>query len=267
MERPMPPREADNFSYIDISRPVNGPGVVKLLNVARHMGNTIFGTDESSVYARPAGYDEDALINGLDTLGAEADEYPEILKIEGIGTPRLEVYNEDDLRLTLLHRRLPLDLNGTSQLRTAGRKLARMEETHSRAKDRTSHMHDVLSRIGYQYDVPQQEEVPILFTGYALNPDPDFADKGFELALIPSPADMVTHMNVAHIYACYAGLARISRKAAYPNSGAVPLNVPFARLPMDGTPEELERFMKVLDDLLPVRGVMGEIRRQPTIVN
>ncbi|MEO5628058.1 MAG: hypothetical protein ABIQ89_04210 [Candidatus Saccharimonadales bacterium] len=263
----MPLREADNFSSIDISRPVTGPGVVKLLNVARHTGNIIFGTDESSVYTGLGETDTDAQINGFDTPNDETGEYPEILKIEGIGTPRLQVYNEDDLRLTLLHRRLPLDLNGTSQLRTAGRKLTRVDEDGSKSKDRTTALQDILARIGYQYDVPRQDEVPIKFTGYTINPDPDFANKGMELALVPSPADMVTHMNVAHMYECYRGLGRISRKAVYPNDGAKPLNVPFLRLPKDSLPEELERFMKVLDDQLPIRGVMGEIPRQPTVVN
>src|SRR5680860_1447825 len=124
-------REIDDFSYIDVSRPVVGPDIAKFLNITRHTGDMVFGTDQSSIIVEPSLANEDALINGFDAVDEEmpADaEYPEILRIEGIGAPRLDTYNLEDLRLTLLHRRLPLDLNGTSRLRSAGRKLARIEE-------------------------------------------------------------------------------------------------------------------------------------------
>ncbi|MEI7682719.1 MAG: hypothetical protein WCJ24_00220 [Candidatus Saccharibacteria bacterium] len=268
----MPVRDEKDFSYIDMSRAVEGPGIIKFLGAVDYHSREIFGNDQSGIVVIPGHLDEDARINSSneDYLSSE-------LEIKTVGSPRFKVYDAEDIRFTLLHRRQPKELNKTSRLLWAGRRTTRIQEQTYHPIDvdtdqaplfKTSPLYEALVRIGLQYDVPSQDNVPIKFSAITLNPDSDFGDKGIELALIPSPDDKVTRMLVDQIQLCYTALKQKSKWAVYPNNGPLPLTVPFARLPRDVTESEIKQFIKVMDEnLLPVRGVLSVINPRPTIHN
>lgn len=259
-------RDEENFAYIDMSRPVSG--IDHFLASVRVRGQRVFGSETTGIITEPNEFDADAEVNGI-----EDDEFgPPILKIDTIGIPRLKTYDTDDIRLTLLHRRRLLTLNGTSRFDQAGRHVTRYEERVYKPIDptddtRTSSLYQDLFRIGLKYDIPSQDAVEMSFSAISLNPDPDFDSKGIEIALVPAPAERATLMLAEQIGACFRSLAGESMSAAYPTSGPVALNVPFARLPRETNPEELGQFMKVIDDMLPLRGILGAIRPRPTVHN
>lgn len=215
------------------------------------------------------------------------------------GPPRLKVYDSDDLRVTLLKRRAPVQMNYYGKFAHAeGRLLRKDDMVHKPLKVggtkevpeimsngekryhdeeghvyRTSPIWDLLVQAGLHYDVMPDEKRPLVCQGLTSQIDPSTGN--IELALIPAIESPVTKMLLNHARACVRGLVMIpSQKTAYPDSGPVSLDIPFASLPRDFYSEEAEAvYIKILNDELarrPVRLILGAIesrlqrgRRQP----
>ena len=94
----------EDFTYLEISRPITVGGT--FLDKVRHYGNDIFGSDYPGMITE-AGQFEDAEDS---SIASEEEFGPPILTIQGVASARLKVYDEKDLQITLLHRRVPPDM-------------------------------------------------------------------------------------------------------------------------------------------------------------
>ena len=209
------------------------------------------------------------------SIASEEEFGPPILTIQGVASARLKVYDEKDLQITLLHRRVPPDMRSSSFIWVAGRLLANGERIHRPIKKdgklippderdqplyRTSSLYEQLNRVGLEFDITPAEQtaLPVLIESFAPSNDSSIDEQGTELALVPSPSEAVTAMLIKQSRMCFRGLASWSKKAAYPTSQS-PLHIPFARMPADASFEEQRNFTKVINDLLPLHVIMGEI--------
>lgn len=253
----MPGQTREAFTSLEIYREVED-GADRFLDHVHDAGDQIYGNELRSVAAVPT-IEED------DEAGEEM-----LMSVRGIERPRLDVFRATDLRLEMLERSAPARLNYGSSFRTAAGKLIRSagykahrpikrspeEEEAREASRRRESLANKLYQIGLKFDVVDQKHLPLWFHAVGLPIDITQDNQGQEVALIPDPKDRVTMMLVEQSKMCLRGLGMLSAKAAYPTS-RTGLQIPFARLPLDASPEENSDFLKAVEEQLPVRLTLG----------
>ncbi len=250
-------QRSEDFSSLEIYRSVTA-GADHFLDHVSHAGARIFGFVVNSVVAEPQ-------LQETEDGGEEA-----IVAINGIWTPRLDVYRPANLRLALLSRSAPTRMNYANNFRRAvGRltdtadqeaykpiKRPMEDEDDLETQPRQKSLASKLDQIGLKYDVVDQQHLELPFHALDLPVDPPHEHLGQEVSLLPDPKKRETMMLVEQSVMCAHYLGMLSTKAAYPTS-PTSINLPFACLPVDAAPDETSEFLEAVEQLLPLRLALG----------
>jgi len=249
----------EDLTYAEIYRPVEqDERLATFLDRVRFSGDEVFGTRINTLVTEPA------VLEGEDGL-------PELVNtIQGVDSPRLEVYGSGQIRLPLLDRRIEPRLNYGGRFRWAvGRLLTKpgdtayrpvprsAEEERGRTEKRKRDSLDfIFEQIGLKYGIEDQHHLEIPIQALDIPVDPPLEHLGSEVQLVPDPKSKVTRMLVEHAGVCLRGLGRHSPKAANPYS-PTGLRIPFARMPSDATESEIEHFLGSVEENLPHKLALG----------
>ncbi len=241
------------FTTLEIYRPIFGAD--EFLAKVGHFSLNIYGITNEAIVTQPS---EEFFEDGNRTILLE--------DVIGVGFPRVKVARPDELKVTILERMIPKEMNYTSAFHMAARRLiARGEkvalpvkkEGEDAIKYRTSSLYESLDNIGHKYDIFDQNSVDIVCGGIQTDVSVEDTD-GTVLCLAFNPAKKSTKMLIEQSQRCQRGLAENSSKSAYP-AARMPISIPFATLPPDTTERQAEEFVELTSKLLPLRLVMKGI--------
>lgn len=257
---PLRPNSREDFTYLEIYRPVTG-GATEFLSEVNVIGSQVFGQKFN------------ALRTELVLEPDDAGHVEPTMATYPIGTAQITVYPEETLRLDLLDRRVPPQMNYASRFRWAASRLIKKPddapyrpivrdeiEARRRLDEKTRQsLAYRFEEIADEFGVDDLDHLEIPFRSLAIPVDPPLEHRGLELSLVPDPASPVTRMLVKQAGLCLRGLGLKSSKAAYPYS-PTQLGVPFVRLPQDSSRKKENHFIDAVTDLLPQRLVIGNFK-------
>lgn len=237
------PELRSRFTDFEIVRPVK-EDVDNFLPKANFIGQQVFGVE------RPA------------IVPVQYEDYTEHMPV---GTSRVNVYRLDDLVLGLLRRRALSSMRYEGTFNAAKRRIEESVErieypNDMRKRDRKNFhpklvgIHKRLDQIGIQHDVMPETDIELTMSTVRIIPNPDRLG-GRELALVPDPQDKMTVLLIEQAEACFSALVNHACKAVYPASSE-PIEVPFARMPVDATSNQIVDIVGRIDALLPVQLVL-----------
>lgn len=250
----MPAYHREAFTSLVIYRGVE-EGATHFLDHVREAGEQIFGYEVHSVTP-------EVCIDESDESGDST-----IMSIRGIPTPRLDLYKQRDLRLYLLDKYAPTRLNFSSKFRWAASKVINAADyiPHKRTKrsegeEAQRHGGSLARRfyqIGLQYDILDQKHLELNFNAVTQPVELIHDYLGQEVTLLPDATDRAFMMLLDQAKLCVRGLGMHSAKVGYPECRRA-LQLPFARMPLDATPEQRADFIKAVEERLPVRFILGD---------
>ena len=254
---PERPHSREDFTYLEIYRPVIG-GAGEFLDEVKSIGQEMYGSKFSGLRT------EVRLEQGED------GELEPVMSTVPVETSRALVYPETSLRLDLLDRRVPPQMNYASRFRWAASRLIKkpgdtvyrpIERSELEAKRRLNEktrqsLAYKFEEIADDFGIYDLEHLELPFKAIAIPVDPPLEHTGLELSLLPDPSSPVTRMLVQQAGLCLRGLGLKSSKAAFPYSPTT-LSVPFVRLPRDSSNINDERFIQEIQELLPLRLILG----------
>jgi hypothetical protein len=244
------------FTSLEIFRPISGAD--EFLAKVGHFALNIFGITNEAIVTQPS---EEVFEDDSRTVLLE--------DVIGVGFPRVKVARPDELKVTILERMIPKEMNFAGAFRLAATKLVEKGEKvalpvrkdgDETVKYRTSSLYESLDNIGHKYDIFDQNNVEIVCNGIQTDLSVENT-LGTVLSLTFNPAKKSTQMLIEQSQRCLRGLAENSTKAAYPTS-RMPISIPFATLPVDSTERQAEEFLNHVSGTLPIKLVMGGIESQ-----
>lgn len=182
----------------------------------------------------------------------------------------VKVYSENELKLELLDRRMPYELNPNfhnvaSKLFARNTRIYRPtnkpgEETEVPAYREKPLVH-AFDSIGHNYDEFDQENVKVYFNH--IQPVADIEHEGvLVVGLGLDPSKKSTHMLIDQSKESLRRLWSIKngRRTAYPYAPPQ-LSVPFAEIPLDTESEQMDKFFNEINKNLPLQLIMGGLRQ------
>lgn len=251
------PNTREDFTYLEIYRPVIG-GVSDFLDEVSLVGNEVFGQKFGGLRTEPK----------VEISEAGVEEV--VHNVKSIESPRLSVYPEGTMRMDLLDRRVPPQMNYASSFRyqasrlikkpgdTVYRPIERSEEEKKRRLEQSKResLAFRFEQIGSRYGIYDNEHLEVPLKGFDISVDPMLEHTGLELRLLPDPEAAVTRMLIEQAGVCLRSLGLKSAKAAFPYA-PTSLGIPFARLPEDSALREESIFLQEVNELFPLRVILG----------
>lgn len=247
--------QVPDYTGFELYRPViDGAG--RFLNKLRHVGGS-FG-DDGTTAIMDAYRLEDALLEG-------EEEYvpnPTHKILRTIGNPKFKEVNLEAMRMNLYSVYLPADAQyARLMLLKADDKLfpAPYPRPNAIRQHPRQGITAELRQAGLPYDIVNQEMINVWFNRADVRPS--LLDGQAELVLLPDPADPVTKMLHVQADICMHGIHNSSRRLRQliekEGNG---LAVPVAKLAQNMHPSERKEAVRLTEELLPLRMVLGGIK-------
>ena len=211
-------------------------GAAEFLAQALHWSREIFGDETQGIIRVPQ---------------VEAEESFAVDQIVSVGFPRCNIVDPDNLVLRMFDMWSPRQFNDAGRFRFAARRaVAVAEKVYSpiqkesdtgKEKFRTSSLYQALDSIGHEFDIFDQTDVPIRVAGVE-QVDMATGSKRIELGLGLHPTDRATTMLLRQSRMCLTALGMHSKRVAYPAT-TLHVDIPFASLPADTTPQDGNEFV------------------------
>lgn len=249
--------ERVDMDQLVIERPVFD--AEKLVAAARHIGQLVFGEDSAGLIDIPN-----------PQRSGELDI--QLSDIVAVSVPRVRVVDPEQLKLRMFELWAPRELNHDGRFRNAAGKLIRRAERvyspiikpgeEPGPKYRTSTLYAMFDRIGFDFGVFDQTDVPIRCEALG-NPVIPEDDERIHLSLLLHPTDNVSRMLNRQAKACLRGLGDISKRVTYPSAVSI-VHVPFCSLPADALQSDYDKFVEltteqVQDAQLRIGGVKPQV--------
>ncbi len=249
-----------DFTFLEIYRPVL-EGMSAFTGKAQFEGDRIFGSEARATITEPT-YEKDQ--SGVDEP---------VMAVLGVESPRLDVYGNGELRLPLVERRVPPQMNYGRKFSyalggvlkdpkdEAVRPVERNpEEKELRTEQRRRYsLASTFEQIGKEYGVFDQQQLTVTTRSLDISVDPPLEHLGFEVLLVPDPKSKVTQMLIKQAGVCIRGLGRYSSKVANPWS-PTGLRIPFARLPPNASHADVTHYIEAMEAHLPLNLVLGGLK-------
>ncbi|MCA9330024.1 hypothetical protein KDA11_05220 [Candidatus Saccharibacteria bacterium] len=226
-----------------ISRRVYGGR--KIVASAIEIGRHLFGD-------QPAGFIE------IPNLQQSAKFGMSVNTLTPVTLPSVKVVDPDELILKMFERSAPRNQNFNGKFNYATNKLISdtqsiyrsksREEDESGVRYRPSGLYETLTRIGLDYDVFDQSDIPIKIGGLINTSTDTKPDGATQLSLSLHPTHLMTKMIIQQADICRSGLARQSVKVGYPYAPHQ-IHIPLCTLPGDASLTQESEF---INQMLPL---------------
>lgn len=254
-------RTKEDLAYVEIYRPVES-GLESFIAGVRREAEPIFG------YEVPA-FSETPKIEG------EGEAAEPVMEIEPVQEPRLDVYQNGNVRLPMVDlravpqarvkfsnavRRL-LNNPGEGVADPRGQQPVTTEQQEKKNKTSPvgqSSLGDLFEKIGMKYGVEDQQHLDLALNWFDEPIDPFLSHLGVELVLLPDPSSDVTLMLKEQVEACMRGFGRKSSEIVNPYT-PLGLTVPILRRPKNSSPNQIGDLHDIIKSRLkvPLRVVLG----------
>ncbi len=220
-----------------------------------------------------AGYSAAAMhrISPVESLDGPIDDDA---SYERLGIPKVHVYPENGLRLTLFERHAPASIGlgsafakglarVSSPYRDTGRQPRHNPDDDSMALPERfeNPVHVRLKQAGLPLDIPETQHIKVRFESVQQVLNPMYEERGREYALVPecsAPETELLYSQATIITEAFASLG-YGDDIVYPEMRSA-LNVPFMRVPSDVAPSARHQLLqRVQRECLPFSPYLGEI--------
>ncbi len=252
----------ESVATLNFSRPVLKTESLPLFMVAvRTCGaaEDAFGIDLLGGKPRPEGV----------VLAADGTAYP-TEEHTGYEIPRLRVYQDDDLELSMVQWKAPTyrKVDYLSKFHNAARRI--MNNPQVMLPEYRSHPVDVeddekltsferlMAAVGHKYDVSDQTHIDVPCNDLLLPVDSVAGKNSREVYLLADTGSVIGQMLVEQAAWIEAALLTKNRELFNLRSPTA-IGIPFARLPRTATPQAIENFTTCLRKELPVKLTLGPV--------
>lgn len=250
-------RSGEIFKSLQIYRPVIVDQLLgRFLVSVNQIGLEVF-PPESSVLV-----DSSFDLNSFENITRNIDEtgldLPKYVTALSLGVGRHKLYDAEQLKVPLLDIRMPR--SDYNKLQRAFTRISPDVQPKTKRKPqvtpRSITWPTEFQQAALRYDIPDNSELDLSFTGLVFMVNPGYESKGREMSLLPEPPSAENLLMLEEIEIGYRALQAANPDLAKPISKST-IELPFIRLPVDAKQEEIRDFTNRVQSLLPVSVKLG----------
>ncbi len=250
-------RSGEFYKSLQIYRPVIvDQRLGRFLVSVNQIGLEVFPPETSVLVDSPFDLNSfEDITRNIDEPGLDLPKYVAALSL-GIG--RHKLYDAEQLKVPLLDKRMPsADYN---KLHRAFTRISPDVQSKIKRKPQVTPRPITwpteFQQAALKYDIPDNSELDLSFTGLVFMVNPGYESKGREMSLLPELPSAENLLLLEEIEIGSRALQAANPDLAKPISKTT-IELPFIRLPIDATREEISEFYNRVQRLLPVSVKLG----------